>query len=771
MSRPRRAAISLLAVVLGSGCPGRPKPVVYDLAARASVAETWSAADVLRFGTPAAEPRLAEGFHREAGGAEEPFLWSKGEAEVVFQWDAPVARVAVLDAAPYRGVKDQSVEVRLNGTRVDGFRLNDTRHRYRIALPAAAQRAGDNRLRFVFAATASPADADPKSLDKRHLAAAFYTLVTGLASDPSLDDLLGRDAPRPFVVEKAEGVPGLTLLGPSVVRFALKLPPSAELRFTPELLPAARAAAGAASFRVTVESTTGGEREVWSRVLDARANPPGEQAVRLPGAPGDVVRVGLAVGEAGRPRFAWGRFVAPRVLGTGGGDPLEPAPVSPEDDARADGLRKGLSAANVLLIILDAGRAQSFGAYGYSRPTTPEIDRIAHEGVVFERVYTPAVYTLGAMSSVWTSQYPDRHHSAVSFSARLPKDRLTLAELLAAQGLHTAGFVANAVAGKGFGFDRGFVDFVEVFRTLGSRGDVFRQVLPPWLAANRGRRFFAYVHFREPHFPYDPEPPFDTKFGPDGPIPKAARRDFGFFTDVNQGRRPFGEAEREHLVRLFDGNLAFADQEVGALRQAMEREGLWEKTVVIVAADHGEELFERGWIGHNVHLYEPSVHVPLIVRFPKGTGPAGTRVAALADLLDLAPTIADVLGARGKGGSDREFQGRSLLPVALGAPGKPALLARTVWDRPRYALRDERFKFFYDTRTGEERLFDLEADPGESKDLAAAEPLRTAYYRQALHAWTLRLAQRGAAGGETAELSREQCENLRSLGYIQGECR
>ena len=126
--------------------------------------------------------------------------------------------------------------------------------------------------------------------------------------------------------------------------------------------------------------------------------------------------------------------------------------------------------------------------------------------------------------------------------------------------------MANAVAGRGFGFDRGFVEFHEVFRTLGSRGDVFRQAVPPWLAANRDRRFFAYVHFREPHFPYDPEPPFDTKFGPDGPIPKAARRDSAFFTDVNQGRRPFGEAEREHLVRLFDGNLAFADQEVGALR-------------------------------------------------------------------------------------------------------------------------------------------------------------------------------------------------------------
>ena len=760
----------LALAALGIGCPGQPKAVVYDLAARVPVAETWAAADVLRFGTPAAEPRLTDGFHRESGGAEEPFLWSKGEAEVAFQWEAVLPRVAILDAAPFRGVKEQSVEVRLNGTPVERFVLNDVRHRYRIGLPAAAQKPGDNRLRFVFAETASPADGLPKSLDKRQLAAAFYTLVTGSASDASLEDLLGRDAPRPFAVNAEKGVPAVVLLGPAMVRFALKLPPAAELRFTPELLPGARAAAGRASFRVTVESPGGGEREAWSRVIDARAKPAGEQSVSLPGRAGDIVRVGLAVGEAGSPRFAWGRFVAPRVLGRDGSDPLQPLPVSPADDARAAALRKWLAGTNVLLVILDAGRAQSFGAYGYARPTTPEIDRIAREGVVFERVYTPAVYTLGAMSSVWTSQYPDRHHSEVSFSARLPKDRLTLAEVLAAQGVHTAGFVANSVAGRLFGFDRGFVEFNEVFRTHGSRGDVFRQVLPPWLAANRDRRFFAYVHFREPHFPYDPEPPFDTKFGPDGPIPKAARRDMAFFTDVNQGRRPFGEAEREHLVRLFDGNLAFADQEVGELRKAMEREGLWEKTVVIVAADHGEELFERGWIGHNVHLYEPSVHVPLIVRFPKGTGPAGRRVAALADLLDLGPTIADVFGFLGKGGSDREFQGRSLLPVIEGAPGKAAVLSRTVWDRPRYALRDERYKFYYDSRTGEERLYDLEADPGETRDAGPAEPLRAAYYRQALHAWTLKLARRGPAGGETAEMTCEQCENLKALGYIQGDC-
>ena len=483
--RPAAAlGLSMLGLGLGLatlGCPGRPpKSVVYDLAPRVAVAETWSALDVLRFGTPAAEPRLTDGFHREAGGAEEPFLWSKGEAEVAFLWDKVEARVAILDAAPYRGVKQQSVEVRLNGTRVERFAFNDTRHRYRIALPAAAQQPGDNRLRFVFTGTASPADADPKSLDRRQLAAAFYALVSGPASDASLDDLLARDAPRPFATAEETGVPSLTLVGPALVRFALRLPPGAELRFTPQLVASARAAAGAASFRVLLEDQRAGEREIWSRVIGGVDKPLGEQVVRLPGRAGDIVRIGLAVGAAGRPRFAWGRLVAPRVLGYAGGEPLEPQPMSARDEARADSLRKSLAGDNVLFIILDAGRARSFGSYGYPRETTPEIDRLAREGVVFERVYTPAVYTLGAMASVWTSQYPDRHHSAVSFSARLPKDRLTLAELLSAQGVYTAGFVANAVAGTLFGFDRGFSEFKEVgFRTLGSRGDVFRQILRP----------------------------------------------------------------------------------------------------------------------------------------------------------------------------------------------------------------------------------------------------------------------------------------------------
>ncbi|MFI5183598.1 MAG: sulfatase, partial [Vicinamibacteria bacterium] len=580
--------------------------------------------------------------------------------------------------------------------------------------------------------------------------------------------LLGRDAARPFSVPDS-GTPALTEVGPGVVRYAIRLPESAELRFTPDLDPAARAAAGAASFRVTLESKPGEERDLWSRVVSAKDPKPTEVVVPLPGSAGEIARLGLHVGAAPRDRFVWGTWLAPRVLGRGGaaGDFATPIPNS----ARGRALRQALAGSNVLFVILDAGRASELGCYGYGRATSPEIDRIATEGIVFENAYTPAVYTLGAMSSVWTSQYPDRHHSEVSFSARLPKDRLTLAEVLGAKGITTGGFVANAVAGTLFGFDRGFTDFREIFKDLGSGADGFRKVVPPWVHAHKDQRFLAYVHFREPHFPYNPPAPFDTRFGPEGPIVKAMRQQSDWINDLNQARRKPKDGEIDHLVRLYDGNVAFADQEIGALRRTLEAEGLWDKTVVIVAADHGEGLFEHGFIGHNVHVYDEAMHVPLVVRLPKGAGLSGVRIKGLVDLLDVAPTIADIFGVLGEGGSAKEFQGRTLLPVIDGAPGKNAVLSRTVWDRPRYALRDERFKFVYDTRTGEQELFDLSVDSGERRSIVSSEPIRSAYYRQALHQWVASLARTGGGGAEEAKLTREQCENLKSLGYITGDCK
>jgi arylsulfatase A-like enzyme len=456
------------------------------------------------------------------------------------------------------------------------------------------------------------------------------------------------------------------------------------------------------------------------------------------------------------------------VLGEGETIAL-PRPASPPpEDPRVAALRRALANANVLLVILDATAARHVGAYGYVRRTTPEIDRIAADGVVFEQAFTPAVYTLAAMSSLWTSRYPDEHRDVEPRTASLERARFTLPDLLSAQGIVTAGFVANGMAGPGFGFDRGFAEFREIYREFGQSADAdsFRQVLPPWLAAHKDRRFFAYLHYREPHWPYDPKPPFDTAFGPDGPIPKGLRDEVAFLVEVNNHRRPTTPDEIDHLVRLYDGNLAFVDQELGVLRATLEKEGLWDRTVVIVTADHGEEMAEHGLIGHESQLFDPALQVPLVVRFPRGSGPAGIRVRGLADLLDLAPTIADAMGVLDKGGARDAFEGRSLLPMLFGAPGKEAIVSRTRGEQPRWSLRDARYKLVYDGKLGTSQLFDVAADPGERRDLAAEDPFLAGLYRQTLDRLLLEMKPDAGRAAAERELNPEQLENLRALGYV-----
>jgi arylsulfatase A-like enzyme len=769
--RPRSLAAPLwllLALALPS-CSG-PEAVVYDLAERLPVAELWSSRDVILFGTPSAQPHQVSGFYPGARPGDDPFVWGREEAWVSLTWKDVSPRSAILDLAPFAGVGEQTAEIWLNETLLDELHLRPGRHRYGLEFPEQAQRVGENRLRFLFGSSASPAQTDPGSDDQRYLAAAFYGLTVGQAGDPGLDDLLGRGAPPPFSVAGLEAVPTLVQVGPSVVRYAIRVPEDAELRFTPSAHPVARTSAASVAFRVTLELESQPEREIWARVLEPQDSEGLPVSLKLPAAPGTICRLGLHVGGTPPARHAWGLWKAPRVMGRSGSGRLEGEAYSVAERRTAEGLRRSLDGANVLLVFLDAARAEQVGAYGYERATTPEIDRIAREGVVFERAYTPAVYTLAAMSSVWTSQYPDRHHENVAHANELPAGSPTVVEALAARGFHTAGFVANAMAGRAKGFERGFEEFHEVFgffpEELGSRAGVFRRVLPGWLGDRGGQRFFAYLHFREPHFPYDPPPPFPSLFGPDAPLSRAQRRVKDWYIDVNQGRVEPSEEEIAHLVRLYDANLAYADREIGALYRALEETGLLESTVLIIASDHGEQLYERGYISHSAQVLEQSIRIPLIVRFPQSTGISGRRVDGLVDLLDLAPSLLDIFGFPDDDPARSEMQGRSLLPVVSGAPGKRAILSRTVWERPVYALRDQRYKLIHDTRTGESELYDLERDRGEARDLAGREPVRLAYYRQGLQDGVGRLQPGEAGSGRGAELTPEQCENLKSLGYL-----
>ncbi len=761
----RRGALSLTlagALVSILGCPGSAREPIYDLAGAMWAAERSANHEVLLFGAPATEPHLVSGFVREAGTTD--FAWAKQECEIAFTWPSASDRTVVVDWEPSPGNAGQSVSVTLNGAPVGRFDLQPRQQRQRLDLPGIEQRSGDNRLSFVFKKAAPPAEGDG-----RRLAARFRALLVLPGGDPATPELLSPETPVPFAATREGGRAQLIQGTGTMLRYTLRLPRGTQLWVKPELHAASRLKRLDLPLAITVTREDGRERLLWSgRVTPEQPELP-EMRVALGNSDGEIVRVGLRVDESSTRQLGFVRWLEPRLAARGSLPSVEPRPFGRQDQARVEQLRRALGQVNVVLVVLDAARAGHFGCYGYARSTTPEIDRIAADGILFERAYTPAVYTLGAMSSTWTSQYPDRHHAGILYADSLPRNRLTLTQLLGARApnILSYGVTANAMAGRAKGLDRGFGEFREIVNDpqLGSRAAVFRTGLHIWLTQHRRERFFAYAHFREPHFPYDPLPPFNTRFGPDAPLSQAQRSDKSWYTAVNQGEIAPTRGQIGHLGRLYDGNLAYADQEVGALRRELEALHLWDKTVFILMADHGEQLYEDGYIGHSAQVREESARVPLIVRLPKGAGPHGAHLKALVDLTDIAPTIADILGLPGHGASP-EFQGRSLLPVIDGAAGRPAVLTRTVWDRPVYAVREGRFKYVYDMRSGEERLFDLDRDGDERSNIASQQPQRSAYYRQTLYEWIVRLtnAPRAVAGPD--QMDRAQCENLCSLGYI-----
>jgi len=502
-------------------------------------------------------------------------------------------------------------------------------------------------------------------------------------------------------------------------------------------------------------------------VLTGSTSPDGatrEHVVDLPGKEGDRVWLSLHAGP-GPDGLADVEWSAPRVTG-------EPSsPPSRGDDARLRDLRARLHGVSAILIVIDAARARQLSTYGYARSTTLEIDRLGREGVVFERAYTPATYTRSAMSSLWTSLYHEQHHDGVGYLDPLPTHHRTLAEILEERGVATAGFVANPAAGPSFGFDRGFSAF-RLFRGRDGRvapraGELLEALVPHVedLAAT-GRRFFTYVHFIEPHYPYDPPSRFVALFGPDAPIPAPVRRRTGWIAAVNHGQRPFPPAEQAHLVRLYDGSLAYVDREIGKLRRLLEQKGLLDRVVLVVTADHGDELYERGLIGHGSRVYEEQLRIPLVIRFPSGTGPSGLRVDEPVDLVDLAPTILDALDL---GSSIDGFEGRSILPLLFGDRGREVVVGRTMHERPTYSFREGPWKLVHSVRSGRTQLYDLDADPAEVHDRAGEQPVRAEAARQSLYRW-LRDLTRHPPGGDSAAggaVSAEDREALRALGYAE----
>jgi arylsulfatase A-like enzyme len=407
------------------------------------------------------------------------------------------------------------------------------------------------------------------------------------------------------------------------------------------------------------------------------------------------------------------------------------------------------AAQSVILIVLDAASLRHFGVYGYEHETTPEIDRLAVKGDVFLNAYSPAPFTRAAMIALWTSREP---------GAEGAPEAPRLSERLSARGIHTAGFVGNPNVGPTYSFDRGFAEFHETYPS-GPQAETFRPLLEHFLRENRDRRFFAWVHYREPHFPYDPPPEFAERF-PLEKISRQASTDQQLLDAICGRTGGPTAADRRDLARLYDANLAYVDAEVGWLWRQVVAAGLAETTAIVLTSDHGEALCEHGFVGHNYQVYDESVRVPLIVRRPGAF--RQRRHETLVSLLDIAPTVMGLLGL------DEDltgFEGRDILVETPPDAPPRTLFSRSANKRPNLALRDEDFAFVYTPAFDRTELFDRRRDPDELHDISADHPELVRRYRAEALARAERL--KGPIVPPPSELTPEVREKLEALGYAE----
>ena len=415
---------------------------------------------------------------------------------------------------------------------------------------------------------------------------------------------------------------------------------------------------------------------------------------------------------------------------------------------------------NLLLISVDTLRPDMLGCYGYPRESSPALDRIAAEGALFEHAFSTAPWTLPAHASLLTGVYPGRH-GAIGEHNAIAGDVETLAMRLVGRGFRTAAFVNSFFVSARYGFARGFQEFRYVPETSAPEGDGMVGRALAWLAAEPRDRFFLFLHDFQVHSDYRPLPAFERAFTRDytGPFTGSTAE----LLAVRGGRLVPTQRDVEHLRDLYVAGIRQLDEEIAVLRGFLERAGLWNRTLLVVTSDHGEEFLEHGGVLHGRTQYDEVLRIPLILHGP-GV-PAGTRVARPVSIVDVLPTVLALLGEEPPAALDGEN-----LFAGAGAPA--AAGDRVLFGEADHSNREPdvtrsargaRFKLILDRRSGDDALYDLGIDPRERQDVKAAH----ADEARRLLAELERFESTRRAGPTLPPTSPEVSQHLEALGYVE----
>jgi choline-sulfatase len=392
---------------------------------------------------------------------------------------------------------------------------------------------------------------------------------------------------------------------------------------------------------------------------------------------------------------------------------------------------------NLVLVTIDTLRADRLGCYGYSRIETPNLDQFAQRGVLFENAVAQAPLTAPSHASILTGTYPTVHKVRDTGGFVLQPSNTTLAAILHQQGWDTAAFVGASVLKKSFGFNQGFTVYDDQMPKPGASkmaseyperraGEVVDRAIA-WLGSQSGKPFFLWVHVFDPHSPYDPPAPF----------------------------------REEYAGRLYDGEVAYTDQQLGRLLESIAKKSPPENTLIAVLSDHGESLSEHGEYTHGVFLYDSTLRIAFLLAGP-GV-PRGLRVKQQARTIDLLPTLLELMGIKAPQG----VQGASLRPAFADREVPTAYsYAETLFTKINMGwaelrgIRTNRWKYI---RAPKAELYDLVQDPAETANVIARHPAEVQELEAKLKAVTGNVEK-----VETTVVDRRTIEQLRSLGYLGG---
>ena len=438
---------------------------------------------------------------------------------------------------------------------------------------------------------------------------------------------------------------------------------------------------------------------------------------------------------------------------------------------------------DIVVIVMDTTRRDHLSCYGYESNTTPTLDELADESTVFARAYSTSGWTNSAHASLFTGLFPSAHQTTQRRWS-MTEEHTTLAEVLSDHGYTTFAAVENPMLARRHRFDQGFDTYIETWKGPTNTAQS-HSVLTQWRqflnARDSKKPFFAFFNLITPHSPYDSLPVRDNPFITDPSI----RCDDNRWRDFYLGRASFSPAEYQHLRERYDGELLVTDLVIGRIIAELKSRNAWDNTLLVVTADHGENIGDHDMVDHVFSLHETLTQIPLIIRYPLRFG-ANTVDERRVQLTDLFPTILDCAGIDpGKYAS----QGRNLLDETLSSEDGvviceydyplQAINAFAPQDRDNPALEPYRRDLKSVTMNGckliwasdgKHELYDLERDPNETKNLIDSEAfheIRLSLARRLERAVAQSIQMRAAGSATPTEtLDEDTREALKALGYL-----